>query len=155
VDTIEVPNTYDVTNGLYTRLGAGRLDISRAINEALNYFSNNPFATPMLSAYQTETLGTVYVPAGSLFRVAVAIERKTTTYWLLGTQHRSLDMPQFFFTILDDNNVPVLQTYTNDNYFTGLRLCMYEVTESGYYRVLISCTDCEGEYETRTFYTYS
>jgi hypothetical protein len=29
------------------------------------------------------------------------------------------------------------------------------VTESGYYRVLISCTDCEGEYETRTFYTYS
>jgi hypothetical protein len=145
VDTITCENTYDPKYGLYYRSGAGRLDISAAIDE-LYYYSHQPFHSPELRPNATHYLGSRYVPAGESITVYLAMERNTTTYWLFGTQYKSLDMAQIYFKVVGDDGSIITSPY-DENYFASLKSITLNSTVSQYYTFYAVCvTDTISHY---------
>ncbi|MBQ9730833.1 MAG: S8/S53 family peptidase [Bacilli bacterium] len=127
--TITVYNTYDSTTGLYNRSGAGRLDIAQAIAGLSYYQNSSPLNSFILSAdgVGSYILGQREAGEGEIITVSIAVSRKATTYWLLGTKYRSEDMPQFRIKAYDSSETLIGHVSINENYFASLKVLNFTV----------------------------
>lgn len=154
VDTISVYNTFDSTTGLYKRSGAGKLDITKAI-QTLSYYNGYKFCDLDLLNENFYILGLKYFSAGQTVKVSVAINRIATTYWLFGTKYRSEDMPHIYIELrTTDDNVLYTQSL-NTSYFATVKIITYTAQTNGNIAFYLHSSEAEAGTIARAVYTVS
>lgn len=154
VDTINVYNTFDESTGLYNRSGAGKLDIANAIN-LLNFYNTNHFYHPTIATAVHYYIGDLYLQANQTIKIATAINRNASTYWLFGTQYKSEDMPNIQLEIWSSSDEILYLQPLNSNYFASVKTITYTATYSGTYEFYIFATNVENSSNARTVYKIS
>ena len=154
VDTISVYNTFDESTGLYKRAGAGKLDITKAI-ETLSYYNGYKFCDLTLAEEEFYILGLKYVTIGQTIKVSVALNRIATTYWLFGTQYRSEDMPHVYIELRTTDDEVLYTQPLNTSYFASVKLISYTAQRTGNIAFYLHSTEAEAGTIARAVYTVS
>lgn len=154
VDTISVYNTFDSSTGLYKRAGAGKLDITKAI-ETLSYYSGYKFCDLTLTDEDFYILGLKYLTAGQTIKIAVSINRIASTYWLLGTKYKSEDMPHIYIELRTTDDDVLYTQPLNTSYFASVKTITYTTPVTRNVAVYLYSSEAEAGTIARAVYTVS
>lgn len=154
VDDIYVYNTFDESTGLYNRAGAGKLDITKAI-ETLSYYNGYKFCDLTLAEEEFYILGLKYLTAGQTIKIAVSINRIASTYWLLGTKYKSEDMPHIYIELRTTDDDVLYTQPLNTSYFASVKTITYTTPVTRNVAVYLYSSEAEAGTIARAVYTVS